>query len=90
MDGNRVPYVHVLLFRCKGCNRPLAVSVVTEAANLEAIDGDLFDLKCDCGWLERLCGVEACRHWAVLWEAMQGVGHLTDARKSTTGPSPEA
>lgn len=62
MNGNRMPYAHLLLFRCKQCGRPRPIRVMSEACNLENIDGELFEVRCECGWLERLLGVEAATH----------------------------
>ena len=68
MDGT-YPYVHSLLFRCEECNRPLTISLTCEEGNLERIDGNTFDVECNCGWLKNRLGVEAVRHWVVTWEA---------------------
>jgi hypothetical protein len=71
MNMKHVPYVHLLLFRCKRCDKPLAIPVVCEEGNLEKIDGDIYEVKCNCGWLENLLGVEASRHWVAPWEIAQ-------------------
>ena len=68
MDANRCPYLHVLLFRCEQCNGPLPVPVMSEAANLEKIDGDIFGVECRCGWLQNMFGAEAAMHWVALWD----------------------
>ncbi len=68
MDTEQMPYVHLLLFRCKQCGEVLAISVASEARNLEKIDGDSHDFRCLCGWTENLLGVEALRHWVTPWE----------------------
>jgi hypothetical protein len=69
-------YTHLLLFRCKRCTEPLAISVMTEEANLERVDGETFDVECNCGWFGNLLGVEAVRHWVTQWEFAQSVMHL--------------
>ena len=68
MDLVNVVYVHLLLFRCKQCNKPVSISGISEAGNLEVIDGHTYEVECRCGWLEDLLGVEALRHWVVPWE----------------------
>ena len=68
MDTEKMLYVHLLLFRCKQCGEVLAISVASEARNLEKIDGDSHDFRCLCGWTENLLGVEALRHWVTPWE----------------------
>jgi hypothetical protein len=81
MALNNVGYAHLLLFRCRQCDEPVAVPVIGQASNLEEIDGHAYDVKCRCGWAESLLGVEAIAHWVVPWEAVQ---HLT-ARTDETG-----
>jgi hypothetical protein len=63
MDTKQMPYVHLLQFVCRQCGKPLVISVASDAANLEKIDSDSYSVKCQCGWLDRLIGVEAARHW---------------------------
>lgn len=77
MASNNLGYVHLLLFRCKQCNEPVAVPVMRQARNLEEIDGDTYDLKCRCGYSDSLLGVEALAHWVVPWEDGKDVHHLT-------------
>jgi hypothetical protein len=77
MASNNFGYAHLLLFRCKQCNEPVAVPVMGQARNLEEIDGDTYAVKCRCGWSESLLGVEALAHWVVAWEGGKTVQHLT-------------
>jgi hypothetical protein len=35
--------------------------------NSEKIDGNPFDLLCECGWSKSLLGMQAIRHWVVPW-----------------------
>src|ERR1700692_607962 len=73
-------YSHLLLFRCKRCHEPVAISVMSEEGNLERIDGDTFDVECNCGWFRNSSlGVEAVRHWVTPWEFAQSVEHLSAA-----------
>jgi len=62
-----VEYLHVLIFECVGCSRPLAVIRVTGFRNLEPTDGEWFSLDCPCGWQKEVHGFEARRHWATEW-----------------------
>jgi len=78
MATNNSAYVHVLLFRCKRCNAPLAVPVMSEAGNLEKIDGSNHDVKCSCGWSANLLGIEATRHWVSPWEEKKDTGRVRD------------
>ena len=63
MDMKQMPYVHLLQFRCRRCEQPIVISVVSEAANLEKIDADSHLVECQCLWSDDLLGVEAVRHW---------------------------
>lgn len=62
-----VEYLHVLIFECAGCSQPLSSVRVTEFRNLEPTDGELFSLKCPCGWEADVRGFEARRHWVTEW-----------------------
>ena len=77
MSSNNFDYAHLLLFRCKQCDEPVAVPVMGQARNLEEIDGDTYDVKCRCGRSESLLGVEALAHWVVSWEGEKAAQHLT-------------
>ena len=68
-----MPYAHLLQFRCRRCEQPIVLSVRSEAANLETVDGDSFRLECQCGWSETLLGVEAARHLVTLWHDEQQI-----------------
>jgi hypothetical protein len=35
--------------------------------NNEKIDGNSFDLLCQCGWSKSVLGMQAIRHWVVPW-----------------------
>jgi hypothetical protein len=68
MNDFYLPYAHILLFLCQGCNKPLPIPVMSGARNLEKIDADTFDVQCECGWTKEILGVEAVRHWVIEWE----------------------
>jgi len=72
-------YIHLLLFRCSRCNEPLAISVTSEEANLERIDGEAFDVECNCGWFRNSLGAEAVSHLVTPWEFARSVEHLSAA-----------
>ena len=76
-----MPYAHLLQFRCRRCEQPIVISVESEAANLEKVDGDSYRLECQCGWSETLVGVEAARHLVTPWhDEQQIIDHLQGAR----------
>jgi hypothetical protein len=75
-----MPYVHLLLFLCRRCKQPIVMSVVSEAAKLEKVDGDSYHIKCQCGWFNNLLGVEASRHWVTPRHDQQAIiNHLLGA-----------
>jgi hypothetical protein len=45
MQMKDLPFVHLLLFTCKQCNRPLAIPMASEEGNLERVDGGIFDVS---------------------------------------------
>ena len=73
MEASQMPYVHLLQFLCRRCGQPLVIPVRSEAANLEKVDADSHSVKCQCGWLGSLLGVEAVRHWVTPWHHQQNV-----------------
>lgn len=56
-------FVHVLLFECPKCGKPLSSAVATSERNLENTDGHLFTLRCECGWAGSQMGLSAKKHW---------------------------
>jgi len=65
--ANGVAFLHVLVFECAGCSRPISLVHLTEFRNLEPTDGEQFHLRCPCGWAGDLRGFEARRHWVEEW-----------------------
>lgn len=61
-------FVHILLFRCRNCSKPVASAVTTGERNLDDADGLSFSLNCRCGWSASEMGVSAKRHWVEEWE----------------------
>jgi hypothetical protein len=61
-------FVHVLLFECRNCHRPLAAPVLSSQKNPEEVDAAGCHLECLCSWSGRLLGVEAMRHWVMEWK----------------------
>jgi hypothetical protein len=65
-------FVHVLLFQCRKCERPLTAPKVAAQKNPEQVDAAEHELACSCGWSARLLGVEALRHWIFDWRVQTG------------------
>lgn len=63
MNRNSEPFVHVLLFECPECLKPLPSAIATSERNLENTDGRSFTISCDCGWAGSEMGLKARRHW---------------------------
>jgi hypothetical protein len=49
MSGKPWAYVHLLVFRCEQCAKPVAISVTTEEANLENFDSNRFMFNVSVG-----------------------------------------
>lgn len=56
---------------------------LTEYRNLEPTDGELFRLKCRCGWTGDLRGFEGRRHWVDQWWPVgwQALNRLQEGQK---------
>ncbi len=67
VEGEPMTFVHSLLFRCRECKRPLSLCVMSTERNNEKIDGNSFNLLCQCGWSKSVLGMQAIRHWVVPW-----------------------
>jgi hypothetical protein len=63
MNPSSEPFVHVLLFECPECFRPVSSAIATSERNLENTDGRSFVIHCECGWTGNLLGLKAKRHW---------------------------
>jgi hypothetical protein len=63
MNPSSEPFVHVLLFECPKCLRPVSSAIATNERNLEDADGRSFAIRCDCGWAGHEMGLKAKRHW---------------------------
>jgi len=63
MSWNSEPFVHVLLFECPECLKPVSSAVATGERNLEDTDGRSFAIRCECGWAGNRMGLKAKRHW---------------------------
>jgi len=61
-------FVHILLFRCRNCFKPVASAIATGERNPDEADGFSFALNCVCGWSASEMGVSAKRHWVEEWE----------------------
>jgi hypothetical protein len=68
MHRHAPAYGHLLLYQCQQCDEPIAISVKSDEANLEGVDGSLFDVQCKCGSLKKSFGAQAKSHWVSLWE----------------------
>jgi hypothetical protein len=69
--SNIKAFVHVLLFQCLSCGKPLSVVHSFESRNIEGVDAGYFELHCECGWIDKLPGLTAVRHWVADWSFPQ-------------------
>jgi len=60
-------FVHVLLFECPKCGKPVSTHHTSSDSNLELVDGSAHDLTCQCGWSGSQLGLRARRHWTESW-----------------------
>jgi hypothetical protein len=67
MSSDLEPFVHILLFQCRKCGEPVVATAKSGDRNLEWLDGDSFELRCECGWTDRLLGILALKHWVAAW-----------------------
>jgi hypothetical protein len=78
MDKENAPYVHLLVFRCDNCRKPILITVMSEERNLEMVDGQAFDVLCRCGCLKRALGMEAVVHKVAPWEMRPSADDSTE------------
>jgi hypothetical protein len=67
--SNSEQYVHVLLFACPICERPLSATCVSVRSNLETAEAQWFTPHCHCGWTGELAGITATKHWVAPWRS---------------------
>ena len=60
-------FVHIFLFQCPVCTRPMASAIASAERNPEEADARSFALRCDCGWIGSQMGLLAKRHWVEGW-----------------------
>lgn len=48
----------------------------SESRNIEGVDAGYFELLCDCGWLDKLPGLAAVRHWVADWNVPELTEHI--------------
>jgi hypothetical protein len=60
-------FVHVLLFGCERCNRPVVLPVRNHDQHFEGVDAGSYDLQCECGWSAKQQGALARGHWSAPW-----------------------
>jgi hypothetical protein len=66
------PFVHVLLFRCPTCGKPLTAAVASERLDRENVAVRVFRLPCPCDWSGVASGLTANQHWVEPWEQALG------------------
>ena len=60
-------FVHVLLFDCPQCTRPIPLAITSKKRNVEDINAHLLTVRCPCDWSEKLMGSSARCHWVDSW-----------------------
>lgn len=60
-------FLHVLVFQCQQCGKPVCAATLSEMQSLEDIQASAFDVKCECGWSANWLGLKARKHWVDPW-----------------------
>ncbi len=61
-------YVHILLFVCRDCGQPIAISHISEERNFEAIDAEFLRIFCSyCYNFSNVTAVTAKKHYVEDW-----------------------
>jgi hypothetical protein len=68
MDDMAKRFVHVLLFSCPNCERPIAATQMAVERNLEEVDESSFAWKGLCGGGGNIEGLKAHKHWVEPWQ----------------------
>ena len=68
MEGRGAEYLHVLVFACPQCSKPLPFVQLNVLRSIEEIDAAVFNLTCDCGWKGEIRGFQARNHWVGEWQ----------------------
>ena len=67
-DNCTKSFAHVVVFKCPGSSDPIAASYLSNSKNLEEVDAHAFKVKCDCGWMGELLGINRVNCWVENWE----------------------
>jgi hypothetical protein len=67
MNASAPAFLHILVFQCPQCGKPIVESLLSPMRSLESIDSARVDLKCSCGWSDRRLGAQARRHFVLPW-----------------------
>ncbi len=62
-------FVHVLLFECSQCGRPILACIMSDDRSPEGVDATSFALKCHCHTAIEVPGAAAKRHWVESWQS---------------------
>jgi hypothetical protein len=68
VEDREAEYLHVLVFACPQCFKPLTLAQLNVIRSLEGIDADVFNLNCSCGWNGEMHGFQARHHWVGHWD----------------------
>jgi hypothetical protein len=60
-------FVHVFLFECSQCARPVPAVITSKNRNPEEVDATLVEAKCACGRSIKVVAAAARRHLVVSW-----------------------
>jgi hypothetical protein len=82
METIPTSFIHVVLFECSHCRRPIVLAITNTVRNVEDIDGRIYPLTCPCGWSGQSLGIEAKKHWVEPWASELLTGDNSATSKS--------
>jgi hypothetical protein len=60
-------FAHVVVFKCPGSGDPIGASFLSNSKNLEEVDAYAFKVKCNCGWMGEILGINRVNGWVENW-----------------------
>jgi hypothetical protein len=67
-DNHTKSFAHVLVFKCPDSGDPIGASLLSSCKNLEEVDGHAFKVKCECGWMGEILGINRVNSWVENWK----------------------
>ena len=62
-------FVHLLVYECQECGRPVPCAILSDQANPEDVDSQTVTFRCSCKSRSEVLGLNAKRHLVVDWQS---------------------